>query len=140
MRALLLACVLVLQPAVGWAGSAVIPRGDDGHWRTESRVNGRKVAMLVDTGATLVALTRDDARAAGIDLRRLKFDVEVRTASGPARAARVRLDRVQVGQVRVRDVDALVLERGLDVSLLGMSFLSRLDAFQVRGQVLRLLD
>jgi len=134
----LLLFLVSAQPAS--AGSAALERGEDGHWRAESRVNGRKVEMLVDTGATMVVLTQDDARAAGLDVRNLDYTERVRTAGGPARAALVRLERIQVGQVRVRDVEALVIERGLSSSLLGMSFLSRLQQFHVRGQTLRLQD
>lgn len=133
-----LAFFLTVQPAL--AGSAALERGDDGHWRAETRVNGRKMDLLVDTGATMVVLTQDDARAAGLDVRNLDYNERVRTASGTARAALVRLERIQVGQVRVRDVEALVIERGLTMSLLGMSFLSRLQQFHVRGQTLRLQD
>jgi aspartyl protease family protein len=137
----LLACLLALSmTSDAFAGSAAIERGEDGHWRAEGRVNGRKVDLLVDTGATLVALTPDDAEAAGIDVRKLRFDTRVRTASGSARAAEVTVERIQIGNVRVRDVRAMVVERGLPVSLLGMSFLSRLEQFDVRGQTLRLRD
>lgn len=140
MRALLCLAFLVSAAPAAHAGSAALERDDDGHWRAESRVNGRKVEMLVDTGATMVALTQDDARAAGLDVRRLRYDARVRTASGTVRAAPVTLERIQIGAVRVRDVEALVIERGLSVSLLGMSFLNRLEQFQVRGQMLRLQD
>lgn len=141
MRALALATLMFLASAgVAAAGSADLERGADGHWRAQSRVNGRQVEFLVDTGATMVALTKDDARAAGIDVRHLQYDERVRTASGAARAARIKLERIQVGTVRVRDVDALVIEQGLSMSLLGMSFLNRLEQFQVRGQTLRLQD
>jgi len=138
MRALL--AVLLLFSTVGEAsaGSAALERGADGHWRAEARVNGRKIELLVDTGATLVALTQDDAKAAGIDVRKLRYDARVRTASGTARAATVTLERIQIGNVRVRDVEAMVIEGGLSVSLLGMSFLDRLEQFDVRGQTLRL--
>jgi aspartyl protease family protein len=140
MRPFLALLVFACLAADASAGSAEIDRGADGHWRAEARVNGRKVDVLVDTGATVVALTRDDAAAAGIDVRRLRFDIRVRTASGTARAADVTLERVQIGNVRLRDVEAVVVERGLPVSLLGMSFLSRLEQFDVRGQTLRLRD
>lgn len=140
MRALLAALVFACTTGSALAGSAALERGEDGHWRADSRVNGRKIELLVDTGATMVVLTQEDARAAGFDVRRLNYSARVRTASGVARAAEVKLERVQVGTVRVRDVDALVIERGLTTSLLGMSFLSRLEQFQVRGQTLRLQD
>ncbi len=140
MRALLFAVTIALCAQDASAGSAALQRGDDGHWHAVSRVNGRSVTLLVDTGATFVTLTQDDARAAGIDVRHLAYTERMRTASGVARAAKIKLERVQVGTVRVRDVEAMVIERGLDRSLLGQSFLNRLEEFQVRGQLLRLQD
>lgn len=140
MRALLAVLLLVSTVGDAFAGSAALERGADGHWRADARVNGRRVNVMVDTGATLVALTHEDAKAIGIDVRNLRYDARVRTASGTARAATITLERIQIGNVRVRDVEAMVIERGLDVSLLGMSFLSRLEQFDVRGQTLRLRD
>lgn len=140
MRALFAVLLLVSTVGDAFAGSAALERGANGHWSADARMNGRKVHVIVDTGATLVALTQDDAKAIGIDVRTLRFDERVRTANGTARAATVTLERVQVGNVRVRDVEAMVIERGLDVSLLGMSFLSRLEQFDVRGRTLRLRD
>jgi aspartyl protease family protein len=138
MRTIVLVLTLALGTPQALAGSAALKRGADGHWHAESRVNGRSMTMLVDTGASLVALTQEDARRAGIDVRHLRYDRTVRTASGTARAALVQLDRVQIGAVRLREVDAMVIERGLTTSLLGQSFLNRLEAYQVRGQLLRL--
>lgn len=140
MRALIFAATFALCTPEARAGSAALQRSEDGHWHAPSRVNGRSITMLVDTGATFVTLTQADARAAGIDVRRLDYDARMRTASGTARAARVKLERVQIGGVRLRDVDAVVIERGLSTSLLGQSFLNRLEQFQVRGQMLRLQD
>lgn len=140
MRAALAIVMMLAFATDAFAGSAEVARSADGHWRAEARVNGRKVEVLVDTGATLVALTLDDAKAAGIDVRNLRYSERVRTASGTARAATVMLERIQIGNVRVRDVEAMVIEGGLSVSLLGMSFLSRLEQFDVRGQTLRLRD
>jgi aspartyl protease family protein len=140
MRVLLAVLFFLVSAPPAYAGSAALDRSADGHWRADSRVNGRKVELLVDTGATMVVLTHDDARTAGIDVRNLRYSERVRTANGVTRAALVKLERVQVGQVRVRDVEALVVERGLSMSLLGMSFLSRLEQFHVRGQTLRLQD
>lgn len=140
MRAVLVALLFVVSSGEAFAGSAEINRGADGHWRAEARMNGRKVNVLVDTGATLVALTPDDAKAAGVNVRSLRFTESVRTASGTARAATITIERIQIGTVRLRDVEAMVIDRGLPVSLLGMSFLSRLEKFDVRGQTLRLRD
>ena len=140
MRAVLALLLLAVSAATAAAGSTALKRDADGHWRADSRVNGRRIEMLVDTGATLVALTPADARTVGINVRRLDYDTRVETANGTARAARVTLERVQIGGVRVRYVKAMVIERGLSTSLLGQSFLNRLETYQVRGQLLRLQD
>jgi aspartyl protease family protein len=120
------------------AGSATLTRAEDGHWWAETKVNGRPIQMLVDTGASSVALTLADARKAGIDVANLKFNVRMRTANGVALGADVMLERLDLGTVRVRDVPAVVMQKGLSTSLLGMSWLSRMDRFQVEGQELRL--
>jgi aspartyl protease family protein len=95
------------------------------------------VHFLVDTGATLVALTAKDAAAAGLDPARLDYRDVVNTANGQTRVARVRLREVRIGQLALDDVDAVVAER-LSTSLLGMSFLSRLGGWAMRDGVLTL--
>jgi aspartyl protease family protein len=90
--------------------------------------------MLVDTGASSVVLTVEAARTAGLPVDLLKYDVPIETASGRAQAAAVVLDRVAVGNIVERSVPALVSAPGvLKTSLLGMSFLNRLESFEVRG-------
>ena len=92
---------------------------------------------MVDTGATVVALRYEDARALGLVFPGDKFDARVRTANGEGRAKRVQLRSVTFGTITVRDVDALVLEQGaLATNLLGMSFLRRLSRFEVQRGVL----
>ena len=105
----------------------------------EAAVNGHEVKFLVDTGATAVSLTTDDARRLGIDPAGLNYDAKVITASGPARAARIKLDSISVAGAQVRDVDALVIETGLQTSLLGMTYLGRLSQFEATqtGMILR---
>ena len=85
---------------------------------------------LALTGATAVSLTPADARRLGIDTRGLAYDYEVITAQGRARAAAVRLAALSVDGATIRDVDALVIEKGLETSLLGMSYLGRLSRFE----------
>jgi aspartyl protease family protein len=87
--------------------------------------------MLVDTGATLVALTPADARAAGINPASLVFNGHAQTANGTARMAQATLREIRIGQLSIYDVRASVLEN-LDISLLGMSFLGRLQAYEMR--------
>ena len=115
-------------PASG--GVASLAKAADGHFWAEATVNGKRVRFLVDTGATTVALTAADARRLGLDLDSLEFDKPVATAAGEAKAALVELDYVSVAGARVEKVQALVLEKGLPSSLLGMSYLGRLSRIE----------
>ena len=117
---------------------AAIAKSSDGHFWADGDVNGSQVRFLVDTGATAVALTPADARRLGYDLRGLNYGYHVVTAAGSARAAAVRLASVTVAGARLENVDALVIERGLDTSLLGMTYLGRLTSFQATRQALSL--
>jgi len=123
-------------------GSVVeIKSGRSGHFDTEAEINGRSIKVMVDTGATMVALSYEDAEHAGIYLNRGDFTRAVTTANGVARVAPVTLDRVSIGDITVRDVPAAVAEPGrLNTSLLGMSFLSRLSRFDMRSGVLVLQE
>ena len=123
-------------PAGGTAGQAQVLKSADGHYWAEGVVDGTKVRFLVDTGATTVTLTGEDARRLGIDPRTLAFDTPVHTASGQARAARVHLVSLSVGGARVRNVDAMVVRNGLPASLLGMSYLGRLSGFEATPRAL----
>ncbi|ATE62602.1 TIGR02281 family clan AA aspartic protease [Thauera sinica] len=96
-----------------------------GHFVTRGRVNGAPAQFLVDTGATLVSLGRSDAERAGIDYRKGTPGL-TSTANGDARVWRVRVDTLEVGGLKVHNVDAAVHDRDLPVSLLGMSFLNRM--------------
>ena len=111
-------------------GPAQVLKAADGHYWAEASVNGHEVRFLVDTGATAVSLTTDDAQRLGINTSDLNYDAKVITASGPARAAKIKLDTVSVAGAQVRDVDALVIENGLRNSLLGMTYLGRLSQFE----------
>lgn len=116
-----------------------IPRRN-GQFFAQGRVNRGSLEFLVDTGASSVALTYEDARKAGLDLRRLQFSTPVNTANGQTYAARVMLEDVWVGGIRVRDVEGLVVKDGLHISLLGMSFLGELQKVEATPEqlVLRL--
>src|SRR5690606_33596066 len=118
---------LGLQPARGGGRRA---RAPDGHFWAEAMVNGKPVRALVDTGASVVALTREDALRLGLDLRPEDFDQWVGAAGGPARAARIQLAHVSVAGARVERVEAMVIEDGLPASLLGMSYLGRLSRIE----------
>ena len=110
--------------------SAQVLRAADGHYWAEARIDGRAVRVLVDTGASVVALTREDALRLGLKLTPDDFSSTVQTASGPARAAAVTLKSVAVAGAEIPQVQALVVEEGLAQSLLGMSYLGRLSAFE----------
>lgn len=113
------------QPAAAQA-STVLQADGRGHFFAEAMVNGKPVRMLVDTGASLIALPASDAQRMGIDYRRGQPGM-VSTANGMAPAYRVRLDTVRVGDLELSQVDALVQEQGLPLALLGMSFLNRTE-------------
>ena len=116
-------------------GSGVeLTAGHNGHYFTEVEVNGRPIEVLVDTGASMVALTFEDAERAGLFLRDRDFTHAVSTANGMARVAPVTLDRVSIGPITVRNVRAAVSERGrLQTTLLGMSFLGRLSRVDIQS-------
>jgi aspartyl protease family protein len=121
-----------VSPAADPTGGegAEIVKSADGHFWAEALVDGERVRFLVDTGATAVALTMDDARRLGLDPGALNYNYKVMTANGEARAAQVRLASVSIGGARVDDVPAMVIEKGLPSSLLGMTYLGRLSKFE----------
>jgi aspartyl protease family protein len=123
------AAVAVVEPE-GAQGGASISKAADGHYWTQADVDGHAVTFLVDTGATAVALTAQDASRMGIDVGHLDYAYKVATANGEARAARITLASVAVAGARVNDVEAYVLDHGLSTSLLGMTYLGRLSAFE----------
>jgi aspartyl protease family protein len=113
--------------------------GTMGHYSARATINKANIDVMVDTGASVVALSYEDAQNAGLRPNTLDFTVSVSTANGSVKAARVTLDRVEIDTVRVDDVDALVLPQGaLDGTLLGMSFLSKLSSFKSENGVLTL--
>ena len=118
-------------PAGPVSNTIVYTAGASGHVIVDAAINGAPVRLLVDTGASLVTLTLADARAAGIDPGHLAFSARVNTANGAARIAPVTLREIRIDQLSVYDVPAAVLQN-LNVSLLGMSFLTRLQSYEMR--------
>jgi aspartyl protease family protein len=111
--------------------SITIPRDRRGHFQVDARVDGRRIGFMVDTGASVIALTASDARRLGIHPVHNDYTVDVRTANGVMRAAPVTLNSVDVGGLVVRDVRALVApDKALGESLLGLSYLTRLKRFE----------
>jgi aspartyl protease family protein len=138
-----------LTDAGGKSAAGVTPSGSsnktveiraagNGHFHTTAYVNGRPVDVMVDTGATMVALTWEDARTAGLFLKDQDFRHKVSTANGSARVATVTLDSVSIGDITVRNVRAAVAEPGkLQTTLLGMTFLGELSRTEMtRGTLL----
>lgn len=119
------------------AGSGAVSKGADGHFWADAEVNGEPVHFLVDTGATAVALTPTDAARLGFKPSDLNYGHKVTTAGGSSRAASVTLSSVSINGARLEDVKALVVADGLDVSLLGMSYLGRLTRFEATRDTLR---
>ena len=130
-----------LMPSTARGRTVEIRAGAYGHHYARIEINGRSIDAMVDTGASIVALSWEDAERAGLYIRDSDYTQRVNTANGLARIAPVMLDRVSIGDITVRNVPAAVSEPGrLNVSLLGMSFLSRLQRVDMRSGVLVLQE
>lgn len=128
-------------PPSGSEREVHLQAADSGHFFSDVDINGRTVNVVVDTGATAVSLSYEDARAIGIRLTDDEFTMESRTANGTAKIAPVMLDRIRIGDIEIRDVEAFVAEPGkLFQTLLGMSFLRRLSQIDIRGRELVLVQ
>jgi aspartyl protease family protein len=111
--------------------------GSNGHFITDAEANGRRIEVMIDTGASVVALTYEDAQTIGVTPSPRDFTHSVSTANGMSRVAPVMLDRVMIGDIMVRNVQAVVAERGkLNITLLGNSFLSRVSYRMAQGRLL----
>jgi aspartyl protease family protein len=122
-------------------GARVVSIGRDhrGHFQAHGRVDGRQVSFMVDTGASVIALTEREADRLGIRPARNAFTAPVETANGVVRAAPVTLSSVDIGGLVVRDVKALVVAGpGLSENLLGLSYLTRLKRFEFANNKLTL--
>jgi aspartyl protease family protein len=111
--------------------SLSIARDARGHFQTEGRIEGQRIDFMVDTGASVIALNEKSAARFGLRPSRADYNATVTTANGTLKAARARIAVVQVGELTVRDVDAMVLpDEALSENLLGLSFLSKLKRFE----------
>ena len=125
------ATVAMATSASSGARTLSIPRDFRGHFATEGRIDGQRIAFMVDTGASVIALNESSAARFGLRPVPNQYTAAVSTANGTIKAARARLDRVEVGGLVVRDVDAMVLpDEALSENLLGLSFLSKLKRFE----------
>jgi aspartyl protease family protein len=111
--------------------SASLRKEGDGHFWATAYVNGIPVKFLVDTGASLVALSERDARKIGLNTDDLDQNAEVRTAAGRVKASTAMIESIEIDGVKVKNVQAVIIDKGLEHSLLGMSFLNRLDGWDV---------
>jgi aspartyl protease family protein len=120
------------KPEVELDGAVTVLADRRGHFLVEPTVEGRRIRMLIDTGASAVALSYEDAVSAGIRVAPSDFTIPVNTANGVTEAAPVHIAEIQLGDITVRGVQAIVARPGvMKVSLLGMTFLKRLGGFEI---------
>ena len=121
------------QSQISLAGTdrITVPRARDGHYYLTLQLNGTPVPFVVDTGASDMVLTQNDAARAGIDTDNLRYLGRAATANGEVRTALVRLDEVTLGQVTDHNVTAVVNEGEMDQSLLGMGYLQRWGRIEI---------
>ena len=118
-------------------GDVELRANPNGHFEADAEINGRSVEVMVDTGATMVALTWEDAERAGIYLRSSDFTHQTQTANGTAKIAPVKISQISIGGITVRNVSGAVAEQGkMKQTLLGMSFLNRLSRVEMHGKSL----
>lgn len=124
---------LLVKPAAATGfGAITIAADHNGQYNTIAEIEGQRIAMLVDTGASVIALRHEDALRLGVSPMPSDFTVRISTANGEIRAARTTLRAVRIENMTVRDVSAVVMPQGaLSKSLLGMSFLRKLSRFEI---------
>ena len=125
----------------GWSGGEVaLRRQRDGHFYANITVDSNDMRVLVDTGASIIALTGDDARRLGLDWHSGDVRTIGRGASGDVYGVPVTLDQVSLEGIEARRVQAVIVPEGLDVTLLGQSFLSQIDKVEISGNTMTLID
>ena len=124
----------MVQEEASVGGEVVLPRGEDGHFYADVTIDGATAHMLVDTGATVIALTGEDADAMGIYWDETAVQPVARGASGAVYGVPITLETVELGPIEARDVEAIVVPEGLGISLLGQSFLSRIGKVEMDQQ------
>ncbi|MDM7981529.1 MAG: TIGR02281 family clan AA aspartic protease [Rhizobium sp.] len=133
---------VVAKPAAAVpSGQTVLSMGRHGHYSGTFKMNGKPVDAMVDTGASRVAINVSTARRLGFSPAALDFRYQVRTANGVTKAAHVTLDRVEIGSIRVRNVEAVVLgDEALSSTLVGMSFMTKLRSYTAEKRTLRMIQ
>ncbi|MFT3999913.1 MAG: TIGR02281 family clan AA aspartic protease [Rhizobium sp.] len=115
-------------------GSVLLRADANGHYQGDFTINGRSVHGLIDTGATYVAINESTARSLGFSSVDLDYRYTTQTANGASKVALVKLARLEIGNIRVRDVDAVVAkDDALNTTLIGMSFVKKLSSFGVQN-------
>lgn len=127
---------LLPRQAVIEGGRIEVPRRSDGHYHLTLEANGVPIAFIVDTGATDIVLSQEDARRMGIDPDGLVYSGRAQTANGTVRTARTRIDTLSLERIEDRSVPALVNEGDLFGSLLGMAYLQRFERIEISGNTL----
>ncbi|MBA3941542.1 MAG: TIGR02281 family clan AA aspartic protease [Sphingopyxis sp.] len=122
----------------GPSGEVRLGRAGDSHFYADADVDGTNIRMMVDSGASVVALTRRDAEAIGIDVDRLPIMGSANTAGGVVPMRPVMLDSIDIDGIEVRGVQAAVIDADMGVSLLGQSYLAKLDSVKVEGDTMTL--
>lgn len=131
----------VVSTSTGGDTEVILHKSMNGHFEAEVEINGQTVSMLVDTGASSISLSWEDAREVGLNPENLNYTTTVRTANGVASAAPVKLAQVSLGPINRRNVPAVVATEGrMEQSLLGMSFLATLGSMRMQDDELRLRD
>ena len=131
----------VVTTGAGGEQILVIHKGIGGHYEADVTIDGTPLRMLVDTGASSVVLSYEDAMRLGLNPENLVFSIDVSTANGRARAAPVTLREVAIGPIMRGTIRGMVTEQGrLEQSLLGMSFLETLGSIEITRDELRLKD
>lgn len=124
----------------GWNDQLALPRSDDGHFYADVYVDGLPYQMLVDTGASMVALTGADAEAMGLGWDPAAVRAIAQGASGPVYGVATEIPTMRVGDHEARDVSAMIIPEGLAISLLGQSFLATVDKVEISGDTMILGD
>ena len=116
--------------------TAIIRKGQDGHFSVDAYVDGERIRFLIDTGASDVVLSPNDAKRLGFNLEQLRYSKTYRTANGSVKGAPVTLGNITIGTIQMANVSASVNGADMNKSLLGMSFLNQLSRFEISGNQL----
>lgn len=130
--------IAVIDPAYTLVqeDSVLIARSQDGHFYTDILINNQKIRFLIDTGASSIAISKSDAQKLGINLDNLNYNITYSTANGLNQAARIQLQSLQIGDKIFKNIDASIGKGEMDVSLLGMSVISKFSSFTIDKDIL----